>query len=612
MGTINDLNTTDTLADDDKLVLWKTQAGATRAITAEDAATYFSLAGGPYQPLDELLTSIAALGPSTTADRMIYTTAQDTAALTTLTSFARSLLASASAQAASALLGENGRYQAAWYGVVSDGVTETHVELQAAIDAIWEAGGGILELPEGIMVLGATIYVWQNVILQGVGNGYNRLYFADGLGVAGFQVYGSVFKAKAGLNADLLVARYRLDTGQTFPSGSSDLVRHMGGMFDVTVFGNRSNTADPETRDTNTSGNGLLISGISGFAMDRVLFVRCAEWGVYMDSYDYGAGFGATDCNNMVWGDVRCLGNYSGGFRLVGGDGQWGTLTAGYNGSHGIQSESGQGTFSKVLCWNNRGRGFYHINGTQVSISQLHSYDNEGAGLFLQSCSDMVVNSVMIMRNGQDTGLTGSLRAGIVLASGTTDVVIGDGVIADNGDFGGPFQQYGISDTTGSATVTLGNIEMNGNVVSNFVGLTATNVQWHTNVGATRHDHPGFRAQGWIDMNNQTITNLANIGGGIDGTATVATNILTCSRLAAAYSTAADSVANDIVLTSGPEYAWLLLRNGTAANTLTLTHNTSKIRCPNASNVVLGAYEAVILRAVNSTNTIWQVYAAAV
>jgi hypothetical protein len=356
----------------------------------------------------------------------------------------------------------------------------------------------------------------------------------------------------------------------------------------------------------------LLISGISGFAMDRVLFVRCAEWGVYMDSYDYGAGFGATDVNNMVWGDVRALGCYSGGFRLVGGDGQFGVLTAGYNGGNGIQSESGQTNFAKILCWNNRDKGFYQINGTQVSIGTINSYDNDAAGIFTQSTSDLVINTFVIMRNGHDTGLSASLRAGIVLASGSTDIVIGDGVIADNGDFGGPFQQYGISDTTGSATVTLGSIEMNGNVVSNFVGLTATNVQWHTNVGTTRHDHPGFRVQGWIDMNNQTITNLANIGGGIDGTATVATNILTCSRLAVAYTTAADSVANDIVLTSGPEYAWLLLRNGTAANTLTLTHNTSKIRCPNATNVVLGAYEAVILRAVNSTNTIWQVYAAAV
>lgn len=97
MGTINDLNTTDTIADDDKLVIWKDQAGATRAITAEDAANYFSLSGGPYQPLDELLTSIAALGPSTTTDRMFYTTAQDTVALSVLTAYARSLLASSSA-----------------------------------------------------------------------------------------------------------------------------------------------------------------------------------------------------------------------------------------------------------------------------------------------------------------------------------------------------------------------------------------------------------------------------------------------------------------------------------------------------------------------------------
>lgn len=78
MGTINELNTVDVIVDDDKLVLWKAQAGATRAITAEDAATYFSLAGGPYQPLDELLTAIAGLGPSTAAGDFIELTAQDT------------------------------------------------------------------------------------------------------------------------------------------------------------------------------------------------------------------------------------------------------------------------------------------------------------------------------------------------------------------------------------------------------------------------------------------------------------------------------------------------------------------------------------------------------
>jgi len=85
MGTINELNTVDTVADDDKLVLWKTQAGATRAITAIDAAAYFSLAGGPYQPLDELLTAIAAQGPNTSAGDFIQLTGPDTVRVRKLT-----------------------------------------------------------------------------------------------------------------------------------------------------------------------------------------------------------------------------------------------------------------------------------------------------------------------------------------------------------------------------------------------------------------------------------------------------------------------------------------------------------------------------------------------
>lgn len=103
--TINELNTTDTIVDADKFVIWQNTSQATRAITAADMADYFSLAGGPYQPSDELLTSIAALGPSTTADRMIYTTAQDVAALTTLTAFARTFLDDANQAAGQTTLG---------------------------------------------------------------------------------------------------------------------------------------------------------------------------------------------------------------------------------------------------------------------------------------------------------------------------------------------------------------------------------------------------------------------------------------------------------------------------------------------------------------------------
>ena len=83
--TINELNTTDTLAGDDKLVIWKDQAGATRAITAADAADYFSLSGGPYQPLDELLTAIAGQGPNTANGDFIQLTGQDTVRVRKLT-----------------------------------------------------------------------------------------------------------------------------------------------------------------------------------------------------------------------------------------------------------------------------------------------------------------------------------------------------------------------------------------------------------------------------------------------------------------------------------------------------------------------------------------------
>jgi hypothetical protein len=104
MGTINDLNTTDVLSDEDKFPIWKASAQATRAITALDMATYFG-GGGTYQPLDAMLTSIAATGPSSVADRYFYTTAQDVVALGTITAFGRSLVALADAGALMSLIG---------------------------------------------------------------------------------------------------------------------------------------------------------------------------------------------------------------------------------------------------------------------------------------------------------------------------------------------------------------------------------------------------------------------------------------------------------------------------------------------------------------------------
>lgn len=84
MSTINDLNTTNTLEDDDKLLVWKRQSGATRAITATNAAQYFSdEISGNFQPFNAFLANIASQAPNTQPGRYFEITGVDTVDLIT-------------------------------------------------------------------------------------------------------------------------------------------------------------------------------------------------------------------------------------------------------------------------------------------------------------------------------------------------------------------------------------------------------------------------------------------------------------------------------------------------------------------------------------------------
>jgi hypothetical protein len=150
MSTINNLNLVDELADKDKLVIWQKQAGATRAILAEDAAEYFATElAGDFQPLDATLTMYAALGM--TARRFVRGLGTDTAELLTLSA-------------------AQGVFYVEDYGAVGNGTTDDAATIQSAIDAAEAAGGGVVILGPKVYAIatGLTIRA-NNVLIQGQG-----------------------------------------------------------------------------------------------------------------------------------------------------------------------------------------------------------------------------------------------------------------------------------------------------------------------------------------------------------------------------------------------------------------------------------------------------------
>jgi len=122
---------------------------------------------GSYQPSDAGLTSIAGL--TTAADKMIYTTAADTYAVTTLTSAGRALLDDADAVAQRTTLGLGTAATSATGDFEASGAVSTHAAVTSSVHGISAFGATLVDdadAPAARTTLGLGSLATQSTITE--------------------------------------------------------------------------------------------------------------------------------------------------------------------------------------------------------------------------------------------------------------------------------------------------------------------------------------------------------------------------------------------------------------------------------------------------------------
>lgn len=300
------------------------------------------------------------------------------------------------------------------FGAVADPDIDSTAAIQAAIDAAYENGGGVVYLPPGVYGIASSdylpgksgsLYLQSNVYMKGAG----MEYASNG----GVEPSSSIRLVDG--SSDFISGLIRTSPSEgTFNYGVADL----------TIDGNRANT----TNDVIAVLTGVKPQNGDGIPDQDVLFLRTEA----KDHSSYG--FDPHEITvNITIQDSVAHGNGLDGFvadYLV--DSEFKNNIAFDNDRHGFNVTTTATNFKLTdnIAYGNGGSGATLQRGnfdipivSDVTISGGEYYDNAGEGIVVRMSDDVTITGVHVHDNGKYG----------VRVKGSTDVTIDNNVIEDNG-----------------------------------------------------------------------------------------------------------------------------------------------------------------------------------